>query len=112
LLLVTGRRAQYNKGEIKSKDLIKPADYRAEHLRVEMKQKRIMIADDDPGIVDAVEMLLEKLKSLSATKNIPVIMISASRDIKASALAAGADDFLAKPFEMDELLKKIEELTN
>jgi DNA-binding response OmpR family regulator len=118
-----------------------------------MKQKRIMIADDDPGIVDAVEMLLEfegyqvtstvdgstvldmkdelpdlllldiwmsgedgrdickKLKSLSATKNIPVIMISASRDIKESALAAGADDFLAKPFEMDELLRKIEQLT-
>jgi DNA-binding response OmpR family regulator len=38
-------------------------------------------------------------------------MISASRDIKESALAAGADDFLAKPFEMDELLKKIELLT-
>jgi DNA-binding response OmpR family regulator len=118
-----------------------------------MKQKKIMIADDDPGIVDAVEMLLEfegyqvtstvdgstvldmkdelpdlllldiwmsgedgrdickKLKSINATKNIPVIMISASRDIKESAMAAGADDFLAKPFEMDELLKKIESLT-
>ncbi|MDB5287787.1 MAG: response regulator receiver protein [Mucilaginibacter sp.] len=113
-----------------------------------------MIADDDPGIVDAVEMLLEfegytvtstvdgstvldmkeelpdlllldiwmsgedgrdickKLKSENITKNIPVIMISASRDIKASAMAAGADDFLAKPFEMDELLKKIELLTH
>ena len=111
-----------------------------------------MIADDDPGIVDAVEMLLEfegytvsstvdgatvldmkdelpdlllldiwmsgedgrdickQLKKEALTKNIPVIMISASRDIKESALAAGADDFLAKPFEMDELLKKIEEL--
>jgi DNA-binding response OmpR family regulator len=119
-----------------------------------MKQKKIMIADDDPGIVDAVEMLLEfegytvtstvdgstvldmkeelpdlllldiwmsgedgrdickKLKSENITKNIPVIMISASRDIKASAMAAGADDFLAKPFEMDELLRKIELLTH
>jgi DNA-binding response OmpR family regulator len=113
------------------------------------KNKKIMIADDDPGIVDAVEMLLEfegyevtstidgstvlnmtdelpdlllldiwmsgedgrdickKLKQLESTKNIPVIMISASRDIKDSAIAAGADDFLAKPFEMNELLKKI-----
>ena len=112
-----------------------------------------MIADDDPGIVDAVEMLLEfegykvtstvdgstvldmktelpdlllldiwmsgedgrdickKLKSVNSTKNIPVIMISASRDIRESAMAAGADDFLAKPFEMDDLLKKIESLT-
>ena len=117
------------------------------------KNKKIMIADDDPGIVDAVEMLLEfegyevmstvdgttvldmkgelpdlllldiwmsgedgrdicrKLKHEPITKNIPVIMISASRDIEASALAAGADDFLAKPFEMDELLKKIQYYT-
>jgi DNA-binding response OmpR family regulator len=113
------------------------------------KNKKIMIADDDPGIVDAIEMLLEfegyevtstvdgstvldmkdelpdlllldiwmsgedgrdickKLKQLESTKNIPIIMISASRDVKDSAIAAGADDFLAKPFEMDELLKKI-----
>ncbi len=112
-----------------------------------------MIADDDPGIVDAIEMLLEfegyqvtttgdgadvldlkdelpdlllldiwmsgedgrdickKLKQLETTKNIPVIMISASRDIKESAMAAGADDFLAKPFEMNELLDKIKNLT-
>ncbi|WP_214069971.1 response regulator [Mucilaginibacter sp. dw_454] len=115
--------------------------------------KKIMIADDDPGIVDAIEMLLEfegyqvtttgdgadvldlkdelpdlllldiwmsgedgrdickKLKQLETTKNIPVIMISASRDIKESAMAAGADDFLAKPFEMNELLDKIKNLT-
>nr|WP_067056250.1 response regulator [Mucilaginibacter sp. L294] len=115
--------------------------------------KKIMIADDDPGIVDAVEMLLEfegytvtstvdgstvldmkdelpdlllldiwmsgedgrdicrQLKATQATKNIPVIMVSASRDIEQSAIDAGADDFLAKPFEMDELLAKIAKLT-
>jgi DNA-binding response OmpR family regulator len=115
--------------------------------------KKIMIADDDPGIVDAIEMLLEfegyhvtstvdgatvldmkenlpdlllldiwmsgedgrdickKFKQVDITKNIPVIMISASRDIKESAMAAGADDFLAKPFEMNELLAKIKSLT-
>ena len=112
-----------------------------------------MIADDDPGIVDAIEMLLEfegyqvsstidgstvldmkhelpdlllldiwmsgedgrdickKLKQEDATKDIPVIMISASKDIRESAMAAGADDFLAKPFEMNELLSKIKNLT-
>jgi DNA-binding response OmpR family regulator len=112
-----------------------------------------MIADDDPGIVDAIEMLLEfegyhvtstvngatvlemkdelpdlllldiwmsgedgrdickKFKQVDITRNIPVIMISASRDIKESAMAAGADDFLAKPFEMNELLAKIKNLT-
>jgi DNA-binding response OmpR family regulator len=115
--------------------------------------KKIMIADDDPGIVDAVGMLLEfegyhvsatvdgatvldmqeelpdlllldiwmsgedgrdicrQLKATHSTKNIPIIMISASRDIAGSAMQAGADDFLAKPFEMDVLLSKIEKLT-
>jgi DNA-binding response OmpR family regulator len=117
---------------------------------MDTKNKKIMIADDDPGIVDAVEMLLEyegydvastldgsttipdmkeeqpdlllldiwmsgedgrdickKIKQDEAIKGVPVIIISASRDIRESAMEAGADDFLAKPFEMNELLKKI-----
>jgi len=53
-----------------------------------------------------------QLKSDPATGNIPVLMISASKDIKESALASGADDFLAKPFEMDALLEKVERLTS
>lgn len=113
------------------------------------KPKRITVADDDSGILDAVGMMLEmegydvnttlngntvltqtelpdvyildiwmsgsdgrelckKLKSEEKTKNIPVILISASNDLKRSAETAGADDFLAKPFEIDALLQKIE----
>ncbi|RVT96535.1 response regulator transcription factor [Mucilaginibacter limnophilus] len=117
------------------------------------KQKTIMIADDDPGIVDAVGMMLEfegylvrstgygsdvlklendfpdlllldiwmsgedgrdicrKLKADVIKKGIPVLMISASKDIRQSAMDAGADDFLAKPFEMTDLMQKIETLT-
>jgi CheY-like chemotaxis protein len=113
------------------------------------KPKRITVADDDSGILDAVGMMLEmegydvnttlngntvltqtelpdvyildiwmsgsdgrelckKLKSEEKTKDIPVILISASNDLKRSAETAGADDFLAKPFEIDALLQKIE----
>ena len=114
------------------------------------KPKRITLADDDPGILDAVGMMLEmegyevnatlngntvlseqnslpdiyvldiwmsgsdgrelckKLKSEERTKAIPVILISASNDLKNSAETAGANDFLAKPFEIDMLLAKIE----
>ena len=114
------------------------------------KPKRITVADDDPGILDAVEMMLEmegyevnatlngntvlefdqilpdiyildiwmsgadgrelckKLKSEERTKAIPVILISASNDLKRSAETAGADDFLAKPFDIDVLLTKIQ----
>jgi DNA-binding response OmpR family regulator len=111
--------------------------------------KKIMIADDDPGILDAVGIMLEfegyevectpncdnilsmesefpdlllldiwmsgtdgrdvcrYLKQKESTSKIPIVMISASRDIERSAIDAGADDFLAKPFEMDDLLQKI-----
>jgi DNA-binding response OmpR family regulator len=111
--------------------------------------KKIMIADDDPGIIDAVGMMLEfegyevisslngstvlemkkgfpdlflldiwmagqdgrdicrELKSKTGTRNIPVILISAGVDMARSAREAGADDFLEKPFNMSDLLRKI-----
>ncbi len=53
-----------------------------------------------------------ELKSNPETKNIPVLMISASREIKQSALDSGADDFLGKPFEMKTLNDKIKALIN
>lgn len=113
------------------------------------EQRKILIADDDPAICDAVQFMLEEegyavdttvngetiykmeanfpdvllldiwmsgqdgreickyLKKKSMTKHIPIIMLSASRDIASSAREAGADDFLAKPFSMDDLLAKI-----
>ena len=112
--------------------------------------KKILIVDDDEGVLDALTMILQykgyevntaknanllagikdempdlllldiwmsgidgrdvckQLKRQEGTKYIPVIMISASKDIGPSALASGADDFLAKPFEMNELVEKIE----
>jgi CheY-like chemotaxis protein len=50
------------------------------------------------------------LKSDPETSDVPVLMISASRDIEASALACGANGFLPKPFEMDELAGLLERL--
>lgn len=112
-------------------------------------QKKILVADDDPGILDAIEMMLEfegyqvsstsdgstildlkdnypdlllldvwmsgqdgrdickELKRRKSTKNIPVILVSASTDLKKSARESGADDFLEKPFNMTDLLNKI-----
>lgn len=117
--------------------------------------KRILIADDDPGIVDAVEMMLQfygytvsstydgndllklspaqypdlilldiwmsgtdgrdvcrGLKANEHTRHIPVLMISASKDIGQSAIDAGADAFLSKPFDMEHLILTIENLLN
>lgn len=52
------------------------------------------------------------LKKNPVTKKIPIIMTSASRDIIKSATQAGADDFLAKPYDMQDLLNKIEKHTS
>jgi len=112
---------------------------------------KIMIADDDDGILDAVGLMLsykgfeivtcqepsvqaihaanpdillldiwmagedgisicKQLKACNETASIPVLMISASKDIERSARNAGANDFLPKPFEMSELVLKIEAL--
>jgi DNA-binding response OmpR family regulator len=113
------------------------------------KLKKIIIADDNPGILDAISILLEfegydvlglqncdslltmdselpdlilldiwmsgtdgrdickHLKQKPATCKIPIVLISASRDIEHSAIDAGADGFLAKPFEMNDLLEKV-----
>jgi CheY-like chemotaxis protein len=51
-----------------------------------------------------------QLKQNPATKDVPVMLFSASKGIEQSARLAGADDFLAKPFQMTDLLQKIEDL--
>ncbi len=42
----------------------------------------------------------------------PVLVITAGRVTRSDALAAGADDFLQKPFELDELLDKVNDLAS
>ena len=52
-----------------------------------------------------------ELKSDNETKHIPVMMISAHPEAKELCLGAGADDFISKPFDMQELLVKNNSLT-
>jgi CheY-like chemotaxis protein len=111
--------------------------------------KKILIADDNPAIVEALQALLESegyrvdttvepanikmlakrnpdlllmdirmpghdgrkicrdLKDHDDTKDIPVILISANKFADMTPEEAGADCFIAKPFGIDELLKKV-----
>lgn len=50
------------------------------------------------------------LKMYSRTENIPVIFITAypGKEVEEKAFEMGAADFIAKPFENEELLAKIE----
>lgn len=53
-----------------------------------------------------------ELKANQATNSIPIIMISAHPNAKELCMQAGADDFIAKPFDMDEMLDAIKKLVN
>lgn len=112
-------------------------------------RKRILVADDDPGIGDMLHEMLsdagyeveiqvnghavqqmaeplpdlllldirmsgtngqticQHLKSQEATHRIPIILLSAHQDTQRLAREAGADDFLTKPFEMEDLLSLV-----
>ena len=51
--------------------------------------------------------IARQLKSQSRTKHIPVIMMSANNETEKITRASGADDFLLKPFNIDDLLQVV-----
>jgi two-component system response regulator MprA len=113
-------------------------------------KKRILLVDDDPGIIDALVVALEDRYDLGVAydgeqglrevtrKNfdaivldlmmplldgaglmrelagrgidIPVLIVSASNDLKARAAAIGAADSLQKPFDLEQLEQKLESI--
>jgi CheY-like chemotaxis protein len=114
------------------------------------KDNFIVVADDDPAILDAMKMILEfynftvetvadglllpqllrhkpqllfldvcmagvnggeickALKKNVETKDIPVVMISANTDLVKTVKQSGADDYLAKPFQIEDLISKVD----
>ncbi|HPW87841.1 MAG TPA: response regulator [Kaistella chaponensis] len=54
--------------------------------------------------------ICKQLKSNERTKNIPVIIMSASRGLENTALQSGANAFIAKPFEIDDVVNKLHQL--
>lgn len=51
-----------------------------------------------------------QIKQDAKLRHIPIIMISAHPSAKKNSLECGAEEFLAKPFEIDELLKTVQRL--
>lgn len=116
--------------------------------------KKILVFDDDNGILEVIKIILEEkgyqVKTLSSfdnafteigdyqpdlilidlfmpkvsgeqivkmiknntyTKAIPIIILSASKDTKEIARKSGADDFLYKPFDANELEDLVDKYT-
>jgi DNA-binding response OmpR family regulator len=55
--------------------------------------------------------IAREIKADKRISQIPLIVISASHDIKDEVLECGADAFMPKPFSVAELIEKIEDFT-
>ena len=53
------------------------------------------------------EQLCSALKSKPDTKNIPYVVVSGDRDIAEKARVCGADDYMGKPFEFEDLIRLV-----
>ena len=52
--------------------------------------------------------ICRRLKHDMKTSSIPILMFSAHPTAKETCLAAGADDFISKPFEMNDMISKVD----
>jgi DNA-binding response OmpR family regulator len=53
------------------------------------------------------EALCSALKRQPETKNIPFVVVSGDRDIAEKARMCGADDYMGKPFEFEDLIRLV-----
>jgi Response regulator containing CheY-like receiver, AAA-type ATPase, and DNA-binding domains len=80
----------------------------AEQVKEIMQQKEIdvLILDMLLSGVNGTEVCA-RLKKDPLIKNTPVIMMSAHPDARKTCMNAGADEFMSKPFDMQEMFVKI-----
>lgn len=74
--------------------------------RTKMFSPQLILLDVFLSGSDGIDVC-NTLKATPETKGIPVIMISAHTDFKEIKKFCKADDFIAKPFDASELVKKI-----
>ncbi len=78
----------------------------------------LMIARDNPPDLVILDWMLpgldglEVCRRLRAASDVPILMLTAKDDIKdrVTGLDAGADDYLVKPFSVDELMARVRAL--
>jgi DNA-binding response OmpR family regulator len=118
-----------------------------------MSKKTILVADDDVGILEALDMIfsdagyavkvapngqvaldlvhqslpdlilldlmmpiatgwdvMREVRADPRSKDVPVIILSADHNVAKKAAALQADDYCAKPFDVDEVVTKVEQL--
>lgn len=81
----------------------------APRFAAELQPDLILLDIMMPGL-DGVEVC-RLLRADSRTRDIPVIAVSATRDLRAQADAMHVDDYLAKPFDLDTLTRYVQRWT-
>lgn len=71
----------------------------------------LFILDKGMPLIDGIA-LCKYLRIKKATRNIPIIMISANHKLRQKAMAAGATEFIEKPFDAKQLLYVMENIFN
>jgi DNA-binding response OmpR family regulator len=72
-----------------------------------------LMHNESPDVV-LLDWLMSGMDGISLCRvirkgwDVPIIMVTAKRDGRSEALAAGANDFIAKPFAVDDLLAHIQ----
>ena len=69
----------------------------------------LYLIDRQLADIDGLD-ICRRLKALPVTREVPVIIMSATPEARELAFAAGANAFLEKPFSRSTLLTAIEEL--
>ena len=78
--------------------------------RIETSPPDVIVLDVAMPVTDGL-FFCRSLKSVAATREIPVIVLSGSRSNEEEAKKAGAEAFLAKPFSPLDLLELVEQVT-
>src|SRR5580658_9623237 len=78
--------------------------------KIEAFEPNLVLMDVEMPVLNGYEAC-RLLKENPATAGLPVLLVSANRYAGDGAIAAGADDFMAKPFSLDDLVVKIKSLT-
>ena len=82
-------------------------EWRIAKEAIKFLEPQLILLDVFLSGIDGLD-ICQKLKASPATRHIPILLFSAFPKIAETAIHDyGADDFIAKPFEVGDLIKKV-----